>query len=127
MSLIVTIALALVGLFVLLQVWILWQSRRLQGLPVPASDLTRRLDPSRPALLYFHSPRCGACRGMTPIIAELGRSNSNVVSIDVSRDMEAANDYNIRATPTLVVLRHEAIAKVLVGAQSQRVIESLLN
>ncbi|MBU0499122.1 MAG: thioredoxin family protein [Gammaproteobacteria bacterium] len=126
MSLLITIALVLVGLFVLLQVLILWQSRRMTGQPVRLTGATARIDPDRPALLYFHSPRCGACRGMTPVIAELGREDSNVVSIDVSRDMETASAYSVRATPTLVVLKEGAVAKVLLGAQSRQVVESLL-
>lgn len=126
MNLLITIALVLVGVFALLQVLILWQSKRMTGQPARLTGPAARIDPGRTALLYFHSPRCGACRGMTPVIAELGRQNSNVISIDVSRDMETASAYNVRATPTLVVLKQGAIAQVLLGAQSRQKVESLL-
>lgn len=126
MTLLTTIALAIVGLFVLLQLFILWQTKRQVGQPVPLSEVSDKIDSSRTALLYFHSPQCGACRAMTPMIAELGCLDGNVVSIDVSRHMEVARAYAVRATPTLVVLKNDTIQKVLVGAQSRRTVEALL-
>lgn len=119
------IVLTLVGLLVLFQFSIYWRSKRMVGRVAP--DLgadSEEAGGSR--LIYFHSPGCGPCRRMTPVIEEMAKKYPNVSSIDVSRQMEVALKYNVRATPTVVLVKDGKVAKVLLGPQSPGKLESLL-
>src|SRR3990170_4054467 len=50
-------------------------------------------------LVYFFSPSCHACKAQTPIIKELQSKNKNVFDVDISKDMETAKIFGIKATP----------------------------
>ena len=65
---------------------------------------------------YFYSPTCGACRAMTPSIEAQALENSAVYCIDVSAEMELARQFNVRATPTAVLIEDGKISKVLLGS-----------
>lgn len=125
MSWIGVLVLVVVGGIVLLQLNIFLQSKRMVGRPAPAVG-----DSAVPEggweLIYFHSPRCGPCRSMTPVIEELAREGKPVISVDISRDLESARKYNIRATPTTILVQDGKIAKVLLGPQSPGKLKRLL-
>jgi thioredoxin 1 len=71
----------------------------------------------RPALLYFHSPSCGPCRAMGPVIAELSEEGRPVHAVDVSTDPHTAQQFGIMGTPTTLVVRGGRVEQALVGPQ----------
>ena len=77
-------------------------------------------------LIYFYSPKCGPCRAMTPIIDRLAEGNPRVFKVDVTQDMETARAFNVRATPTTVLVREGRILDVVLGAKGQAQLERLL-
>lgn len=111
--------------------WFQWRvlrgSRRLVGQAMPAlpEDLMARLNQSGRLLLYFHSPHCGPCRRMTPIIDAAAARHDHVVKIDVSRSADVARQLGVMATPTLVRIAGYRIAEVRVGAVGAEMVESL--
>ena len=116
----------IIGLMLLFQVMAYFQSRKQLGKRAPYTPLTNGIDDSKPAIVYFHSPSCGACKKMTGIISELGVKNRNVVSIDTSQSLDAARAFNVRGTPTVVQLKEGTVTQVLLGAQSKETLEELL-
>jgi thioredoxin 1 len=65
---------------------------------------------------YFHSPSCGACKSITPWVIEQSDQNPNIISVDISKDLEAARKFNIRATPTTVLIEKDIVQDVQLGA-----------
>ncbi|HEB94857.1 MAG TPA: hypothetical protein ENI96_00305 [Sedimenticola thiotaurini] len=120
------VILTLVGLMILFQASIYWRSKRMVGREAPdlGDEAGARAGGSR--LIYFHSPNCGPCKRMSPMIEEMARRHPNIQSIDVSRQMELALKYNVRATPTVVLVKEGKVAKVLLGPQSQARLEALV-
>jgi thioredoxin 1 len=77
-------------------------------------------------LLYFWSPRCSMCRGMTPVIDKLAQEREDVISVNAAENIELARRFKVMGTPTMVLLDHGKIDKVLLGAKSEKTIRSLL-
>lgn len=125
MSWIGMVVLVLVGAIVLFQLNIYLQSKRMVGRQAPQVGESAVPDQGR-ELIYFHSPRCGPCRRMTPVIDALADQGEPVISVDISRDLESARKYNVRATPTTILVQDGRIEKVLLGPQSPKKLKSLL-
>lgn len=77
-------------------------------------------------LVYFFSPSCHACKAQTPIIKELQSSNKNVFDVDISKDMETARIFGIKATPTTMIVENGKISQVLLGAKQKDVLRRYL-
>ena len=118
--------LSLVGLMVLFQFSIYWRSKRMVGKAAPDLGDGEENADAGTRLIYFHSPNCGPCKRMSPMVDELAGRYPNVTSVDVSRNMEVALKYNVRATPTVVLVKEGKVAKVLLGPQSEARLEALL-
>jgi thioredoxin 1 len=107
-----------------LQWWMKRRARALEGQAAP------QVEGEPPAagrrLYYFFSPSCGPCRRMSPVIDALRAADRDVVSVDVSQDLEIARKFGVMGTPTLVLVDAGQVAKVLVGAQSEAQINALL-
>lgn len=103
-------------------------ARRLRGKPLP--DLQGIADPrlsERDKLLfYFYSAHCGPCRKLTPLVEQLAVDNDNVIAVDVGENPSAATRFGIMATPTLVLVEHGRLARVLLGGMSSRRMQALL-
>jgi thioredoxin 1 len=78
-------------------------------------------------LIYFYSQNCPPCKQMTPIIDELATQHEMIKKVDVSANPDAARQYKIRATPTLILVKDGVIDDILLGAKKTAQIESLLN
>lgn len=106
-------------------VWPYLRARRLRGLQAP--PLAMEAASPRNALIYFWSPNCGLCRGMTPIIQRLQGQWSEIVMVNVMERMDLARRYRVMALPTLVRVRDGQVADIRLGAQSERKILALLD
>ncbi|MFA5626060.1 MAG: thioredoxin family protein [Thiohalomonadaceae bacterium] len=121
----------LIGVLVLLMampVYIRLSSKRMQGQSAP--DYATLLAPEQQAmdklLFYFYSEHCGPCRSLAPLIDRMGERFGNVVKVNVKYQADAARKFGIRATPTIVLVEHGKIIKVLLGAVSEKQLEVLL-
>ena len=56
-------------------------------------------------LVEFHSPGCGPCRAMQPVVSELIARGVPVRQVNVAAEAAIATRYRITSTPTYVVLR----------------------
>lgn len=69
-------------------------------------------------LLEFSSAICPPCRAMQPIVSELIARGVPVRQVDVQAESQLAQRYQIRSTPTYVVVQEGREVTRLVGAQS---------
>jgi thioredoxin 1 len=87
------------------------------------------LDSRVPVLVDFYADWCGACRAMNPTLVELtGEANGRykVVKVDADAERELSNDYQVRALPTLFVVKDGDVKAKLVGLQNKaRLVEAL--
>jgi thioredoxin 1 len=65
-----------------------------------------------PVLVDFHAEWCGPCKVQSPILAGLARElegKIKVIKIDVDKNQEIANRFQIRSVPTLALFKNGQI------------------
>lgn len=77
-------------------------------------------------LIYFFSPTCRTCKYQTPIIKELQSNNRNVFDVDISKDMQTARVFGIKATPTTILMENGAVKEVLLGVKQKEYLKAYL-
>ncbi len=121
------LAAILLALFALRFFFVL-KMRRMKGRPAPklAGRHGKAISTGGKVLFYFHSPNCGACRSMTPMVKSMAELSETVFSIDVSRDYQTASQFGIMATPTTVLVEEGGVKELLLGPQPESRLRSLL-
>jgi len=76
------------------------------------------LGADRPVLVDFYADWCAPCHAMAPIVetlsSELGDSLS-VVKVDVDRNRDLAETYDVRGIPTLMLFKGGRPVETVVG------------
>jgi len=54
-------------------------------------------------ILFFNASWCGPCKQMKPHIDELISEGYQIQDVDIDRNKDLAEQYNVRSVPTLVV------------------------
>jgi thiol-disulfide isomerase/thioredoxin len=126
---IVYIILAIVVIILMLQFLMILAAKKSKGKKL--SGLKGKLkgleNNGSKGLVYFFSPSCHACKAQTPIIKELQSSNRNIFDVDISKDMETARIFGIKATPTTMIVENGTINHVLLGVKQKDVLKSYLS
>jgi thiol-disulfide isomerase/thioredoxin len=129
MTTIIFIVLGIVLLIFLLQFIMILAAKKSKGRKL--SGLTGKLKGlehnGSKGLVYFFSPSCHACKAQTPIIKELQSTNKNVFDVDISKDMNTAKVFGIKATPTTIVVENGMISQVLLGIKQKDILKNYLN
>ena len=82
-----------------------------------------------PVLVDFWAPWCGPCRMVSPVIEEIAKERGEalkVVKLNIDENQETAVAFNVMSIPTLILFRHGAVAKTIVGAYPKRKLEEQL-
>ncbi len=122
------IVLAVILLFFALQFIMITSAKKtkgtkLTGLTGKLKNLERN---GSKGLVYFFSPSCRACKSQTPIIKEMQRSNKNVYDVDISKDMNSAKIFGIKATPTTIFVENGVVSQVFVGVKTKEAFNKYL-
>ncbi|MDH3500170.1 MAG: thioredoxin family protein [Acidimicrobiia bacterium] len=74
---------------------------------VSLEELKPMIESGRPVLLDFMQVNCGPCRVMDGIVNELAEEygeSAHIVKVDVTKVAGAAQAFQVRSTPTFVLL-----------------------
>ena len=72
-----------------------------------------------PVIVDFFATWCGPCRMIAPILENIvteAGDKFKVVKIDIDRDPQLANDYNIHSVPTLLFIKDGKVADQVLGS-----------
>lgn len=126
---VVIIVFGLLVLFVGLPLLMMFRMKRQEGKAAPelSGKSGHWLSKGRPALFYFYSPSCGACRTMTPVMKKLAEDRKGgVFLIDITQDLDTAQKFGVIATPTTIHVSEGVIQQVFMGPKPADVLEELL-
>jgi thioredoxin 1 len=79
------------------------------------------LEAQRPVLVDFGAEWCGPCVAVAPVIRSLALEYADkltVATVDIDAEPQLAARYGVRSVPTVMLLEHGQIRRVLVGARS---------
>lgn len=87
----------------------------------------------RPIMVDFWAPWCGPCRMVSPLVEELAEEYEgrvNFAKLNTDENPTIANNYSIRAIPTLLVFNGGSLVDQIVGfrpkADLKKRLDSLL-
>lgn len=78
------------------------------------------------ALVYCFSPQCAPCRPMSKEVDQLAASGAPVFKLDITRYPEISREIGIRATPTLILIEDNRVARMVLGVKNADFMQDLI-
>ena len=82
-----------------------------------------------PVLVDFHAEWCGPCKMQAPILKQVAgelAGKARIIKIDVDKNQEIANRYQVRGVPTLIIFKNGSILWRTSGVVDKRQLLSTL-
>jgi thioredoxin 1 len=76
-------------------------------------------------LVDFHTPTCGPCRQLAPILEKL--ENVKVVKVNLIEHMDLGSRHNITAVPTMIFFKDGKQVYRTMGFQLQELLQAKIN
>ena len=79
------------------------------------------LDSKKTVIIDFFATWCGPCQRQAPIMNEIAetREDIKVVKIDVDKNAELAEKYEIMSIPTIIIMKNGQVVNKYVGLTSK--------
>jgi thioredoxin 1 len=77
----------------------------------------------QPVLVDFHATWCGPCKMMAPELQKFAQKHTGklrVVKIDIDKNQQAAQQFNIQGVPTLILFKEGKVLWRQSGAMSSQ-------
>lgn len=88
------------------------------------------IDGKTPVLVDFHADWCGPCKMQAPILEKVAQDMSGkvkIIKIDVDKNTSAANKYEVRSIPTLILFKEGEIVWRQAGVANENQLSDIIN
>lgn len=77
---------------------------------------------------HFTATWCQPCKHLTPVIDQLRGENPSVAyqKIDIDQNSEVAQQYGVRAVPTIIFEKNGKVIQQVVGVQPKSYYQSII-
>lgn len=93
------------------------------------STFAEVISSEKPVLVDFFAEWCGPCKLMTPILKEVKSAMGDdvtIIKVDVDKNPQAANAYQVQGVPTLIIFRKGKIMWRQAGVVQAKQLQQLL-
>ena len=88
------------------------------------------LNDEKPVLVDFHAEWCGPCKMMAPELKRFAESNKEkvrVLKVDIDKNRETAQHFNIQGVPTLILFKKGKVLWRQSGAMNAQQLSGIVN
>jgi len=88
-----------------------------------AAEFTSALSANATIVVDFHAQWCGPCKRIAPQLEALAKDNPDVFfgKVDVDELPSIAQEYNVEAMPTFILIKNGKVVDTVVGASVDKV------
>ena len=128
MDTILYIVLAIVGLFVVMQLYIRLSAVFKKGKVIEGvkGKLGSDIQSGKKMLVYFYTNSCAACKPMTPMVDRLKKEYKNIHKINLATDMDTGRAFGVMGTPATILVEDQKIKSFNLGAKTESFLRNLI-